>query len=48
LQAITGLNMRLKPADAALILALALSMCVVSALLVSRKLRAVDPAELFG
>jgi putative ABC transport system permease protein len=48
LQRLTGLNMRLKPADAALILALTLSMCVASALLVGRKLRAVDPAELFG
>lgn len=48
LQALTGLNMRLKPSDAAYVLALALGMCIVSAMLVARKLQRVDPADLFG
>jgi putative ABC transport system permease protein len=48
LQRITGLTMRLRPLDALLVLGLTLAMCVTSGLLAARKLRTVDPAELFG
>jgi putative ABC transport system permease protein len=48
IHASTGLPMMLKPADAALILALAVLMCTLSGVLAARKLVAVDPAELYA
>jgi putative ABC transport system permease protein len=48
IHASTGLPMMLKPADAVLILALAVLMCTLSGVLAARKLVAVDPAELYA
>jgi putative ABC transport system permease protein len=47
LQAETGLNMVLRPADALAVLVLTVAMCAAAGLLASRRLRTVDPASLF-
>lgn len=48
LQDLTGLDMRLKPGGAALILVLTVVMCVLAGSLAARRLLAVDPAELYA
>jgi putative ABC transport system permease protein len=45
---LTGLTMSLKAESAALVFALTIGMCVVSALLAARRLHTVDPADLFS
>ncbi|WZP00142.1 ABC transporter permease DevC [Isosphaeraceae bacterium EP7] len=44
----TGLNMRLKPFDSALIFGLTVAMCLVSGGLAGRRLTSVDPADLYA
>jgi putative ABC transport system permease protein len=43
-----GLPMRLTPGRAGLVFALTAGMCVLSGMLALRKVRAADPAEVFG
>ena len=44
----TGLDMSLRFVDAALIFAIVLAMCTVSAMLAARRLRGADPISLFS
>ena len=47
-ESMTGLDMSLQFTDAALILAIVLAMCMVSAILAARRLRGADPISLFS